>query len=65
MWRGELGKTEASEGRELFLFVERGWRKGKITGKALSPKAAGEKEKKGKYPQRTGQERDKVERRKF
>ena len=43
MQRGELGETEAMEGRELFL-----WREdremGESTGKTLPPKAAGEKE---------------------
>ena len=54
MWRGELREREATEGRELFLFVERGWRwgRGENTGKAQPPaKAAGEKVEKWKQPQ--------------
>ena len=26
--RGELGETEATEGKELFLHAEKGWRQG-------------------------------------
>ena len=42
------------EGRELFLFVERGrrWGRGENMGKAHIPKAAGEKVEKWKQPQR-------------
>ena len=51
MQRGELGKREATEGREPLLHMERGWRGGGNMGKAPSPKAAGEKVEKWKQPQ--------------
>ena len=51
--RGELGEREATEGRELFLLVERGRRRGEY-GKSSAhthPKAAGQKVEKWKEPQ--------------
>ena len=30
MWRGELGERDAAEGRELFLFAERGRNRGRV-----------------------------------
>ena len=48
MQRGELGEREAVEGRELFLLVERGWRRqvGVEIRESIPPlKAAGEKRK--------------------
>ena len=43
MQTGELGEKEATEGRELFLCGERGWRWGGGDWKSIPPKAAGEK----------------------
>ena len=56
MQRSELGKREAREGRELYL-----WRqnreKGESTGKTLSPRVATGKEKEWEHPQVTEQAR--------
>ena len=38
--RGELGEKEATEGRELFLFAERGWRHGEGYKKSIPPKSS-------------------------
>ena len=54
MQRSELREREATEGRELFLLVERRQRQGESTGKATLPpqnKAAGEKVEKWKQLQ--------------
>lgn len=46
--RGELGETEAAEGKELFVLEKRGWRQGREYRKStLSPKVAEKKRKSG------------------
>ena len=54
--RNEVGEREAVEGREQFLFAERGQRWGESVGKAPPPKAAGKKVEKWKQPQRLNKE---------
>ena len=48
MWRGELEESEAREGRELILLVERGQRQGESTGKTAGGKKESSWREKGK-----------------
>ena len=67
MWRGELEESEAREGRELILLVERGQRQGESTGKTAGGKKESSWREKGKVETATGTElkREKRERRGF
>ena len=56
MWRGEMGEREAEEGRELFILVGRGRRRGRLRliTAPHSTKAVGEKVGKWKHTGRSG-----------